>query len=227
MKKCYLGFLLAMLMAIPLLGYAQSETPVSGWYVGAGVGTLSVKGLKQSSVERDLTSIAGVTSSSEIKSKSATQSILVGYSFNRFISTEIGYFQANGISTQTVISNYDAGSMTISGTTVNLGNVSTNIVMRRQARLSATQFMLVGKLPVTDKFDVFAKAGVDKYHLDVRATIDIADGVYLGLDDSQKGSVFVGSVGADYRFTDHLGARAEYMPGKVVKQMTASLLYWF
>lgn len=224
--KHSLSFLLAMFMAVPLLGHAEDEAPSSGWYVGAGVGTLSVKGLKPSGFEQNLMDTAGVTSSSEIVSKSTTQSILVGYSFNRYISAEGGYMQANGVSTKTVISNYDAGSMTINNTVVNLGNISTNIVMRRQASLSVMQFMLVGKLPVTDKLNLFAKAGIDQYRLNVKSTIDLVDGAYIGFDDSQKGSALVGSLGADYQLTQHFAGRLEYMPGKM-KMLTAAVLYKF
>lgn len=226
MKK-YAMFLVALFMAVPLFTYAQDETPANGWYVGGGLGTLSIKGLKKSGFEQDLVDTPGVVSSGEIKDTSTTQSLLVGYSFNRYISVEAGYLQANGVSTETRISGYDAGTVTINNTVVNLGTISPNIVMRRQARLSVTQLSLIGKLPVTEKFDVFAKAGIDKYKLDVKSTIDLTNGVYIGLDDSQKGSVLVGSLGADYRFTKHFAGRLEYMPGKVVKITTASLLYWF
>ena len=219
--------LIAVLFALPLFAQAEDGSTENGWYVGVNAGALSVKGLKHSAFEQSIIDSPQATTSSSITSRSPNRGILAGYNFNRYLAAEVDYSEMNGIRTQTDVANYNEGTITVNGNSVYIGNLTGDMVMKRQARLSVTQFSVIGKLPVANKLDLFAKAGLDLYKLEVHSTVNLTDGIYAGLDDSQRGRVWVGTVGADYKFTEHFSGRFEYMPGKVIKTYTVGVIYRF
>ena len=109
------------------------------------------------------------------KDRDTAFSIFGGYDFNRYLGVEAGYA--------------DLGKLEYTG----------------QVPLEATApyLVAVGKLPVTEKVDVYAKAGINRWSL------DNANPALTGTaDDSGTDPTY--GLGVQYRINDRFAVRADY-----------------
>lgn len=128
-------------------------------------------------------------------SKTSTSfSLGAGYNINKFVAVEVAYRDLGEVKDRGVyfdgVDDYTYSS-----------------------KLSATalQASVVGKLPISDDFNVFGRLGLASLDADYRGTASYADGNNPAPDTSSesKTRALVG-VGASYALTPQLALRAEY-----------------
>jgi len=121
---------------------------------------------------------------------STTYSLGVGYNINQFFAVELAY--------------RDLGSVTDRGTFSDGG------VYRDKQDASAFQASVVGSLPISDEFSLFARAGVGK--IDVDYDSEESGGSFESWTASGTRSKTRGllGVGASYKISPQIALRAEY-----------------
>lgn len=177
---------LNMAISLALLALSQA-TMASDWYVVGDV-THSKDSLKKGTFDTALTS-AGATSLSSSDSGSSNQwRLQLGYDVNKYLSLEGGYIDFGKAKYSAT---YTGGSAT--------------------GELKAGGFDLValGKLPLTDSFAVFAKAGVVDVKAKSSLTASAPASAATGSDSHTEVRPLVG-LGASYKVADNLDLRAEY-----------------
>ena len=112
-----------------------------------------------------------------------TWSAFAGYQFNRHFAVEAGYS--------------DFGQATTSGTLV-------GVPVTSRLKTTAWELVGIGMLPLTDKFSVYAKAGVYRYDTDASTT-----GAFVGTS-SAKGTELTLGGGLQYTFAGNLAGRLEW-----------------
>ncbi|HKQ25592.1 MAG TPA: outer membrane beta-barrel protein [Burkholderiales bacterium] len=112
--------------------------------------------------------------------------IFGGYQFNPNFAFEVGY--------------YDLGEAKLSGTDSFLGSTTATI------EASGFNFALVGSIPLGERFELMAKAGIFRWDLDVSAT----SSVFGSGSDSETGFDPMFGIGAAFNFSKNLGLRVEY-----------------
>ncbi len=119
----------------------------------------------------------------------------------------------------------------VEGAYADLGEYSigyTNGVTSGKAKqeIDAVSLAMVGILPLTDSFNIFAKLGLYHSNIDVSATFG---NVKIGDDDSDTDGLF--GLGASYSITESVAIRAEwerYMDSDAdIDLMSAGLVYSF
>ncbi|GAA5173967.1 outer membrane beta-barrel protein [Niveibacterium umoris] len=128
-----------------------------------------------------------VSGVADVKDNPTTWGLYGGYDFNRNFAVELGY--------------QDLGKAEAGG---------------YQSKNYAVSTDLVGKLPVSDRFDVFGKVGL--------AYVDRKVEGY-GTEDSQSGTAAKLGLGAEFKATQNVGIRAEvahYMGAPKIETATAS-----
>lgn len=123
-----------------------------------------------------------------------TFSLGAGYNFNKFVAIEVGYRDLGEIKDRGL---YFDGVDDYTYT----------------SKLSATaiQASVIGKLPISDDFNLFGRVGIASIDADYRGTASYADGNNPDPDTSSesKTRALVG-VGASYALTPQIALRAEY-----------------
>lgn len=196
MKKIYRSVLFATgflaFAAAPAL--AQQENLLEGFYAVATVG----------SAEYDNDEIPGFSTDDSDTGFSAG----IGYEFNKYIAVEAGYLDLGETSLN--------GSDTVSGT---LYGSSYTISGTLNAEAEVDGFYLGPQVsfPVTDAFDLYAKAGVFFWDLDVSAafsgSLTYEGTVYSGSGTatySDDGEDLYYGLGASYDVTDTFTVRADW-----------------
>lgn len=138
----------------------------------------------QVSVDIDAPPIAGLTLSQDEKGKAFK--VFGGYDFHNNLAVEIGYLSASDMG-----ASYSSGAF-------NAG-----------ADLEASGFFadLVGKLPVSESFTLFAKLGIARMKLEAEPT-GLAAGVVASESDNSTSPRF--GIGAEYNLNKQFGLRAEF-----------------
>lgn len=189
--KRYLVFILVLL--IPL--YANAEV---NWYGGVGAGLMQVDGIKPSSVEKKISSIPGVMSTSSIEDRTKYKSFSIGRCFNENFCMEGAYLWGAHFSTSLAINNVAVGVVNISGYPVDFGIVPVNINLRREADVSATQLSALWKVPASDYVDMFGRVGAYYYNIKVTAKILLpSTRIFLAEESEETGTAGMASVGFD------------------------------
>ncbi|MDK2124103.1 outer membrane beta-barrel protein [Parachitinimonas caeni] len=113
-----------------------------------------------------------------------TWSVFGGYDFNQYLAAEVGY-RGLGSSSETD---------TISG-----------VKYDATLKARALQFSVLGKLPVNDRFDVFARLGLAS----IRAELDAKVGNRTVTHHETETKPLIG-LGARFAVTKNVGLRAEW-----------------
>lgn len=123
-----------------------------------------------------------------------TFSFGAGYEFNKFAALEVAY--------------RDLGEIKDSGF---YSDGVDDYFYTSKLSATALQASLVGKLPISDDFNLFGRVGVASIDADYVGTASYADGNNPAPDKSSesKTRALVG-VGASYNLTEQLAIRAEY-----------------
>jgi len=127
---------------------------------------------------RDFCSIGGACDPRDL-----TGNLFAGYRFNRHFALEGGYI--------------DFGEATTSGF---VGGVTTRVT----AETTAFELVAVGRVPLTDNFSLYGKAGFFRYDSEGVATGGLVN------TSSGKGTELTFGFGAEYAFTPALAARVEW-----------------
>lgn len=157
------------------------------WYVGANVGQSRAR-IDDPRISASLLG-SGFASSTIVDDDDSTGfKLFGGYQFNRNFALEGGYF--------------DLGKFGFKATTVPAGTLDGRI------RLRGVNLDLVGRLPVTDRFSVFGRVGVN--YADARDNFSGTGAVLVSNPNPRKHDANVKfGAGLQYDFTEALGMRAE------------------
>jgi OOP family OmpA-OmpF porin len=167
--------------------WAMADADDSGWYVGGSVGQ-SMAEIDDDRINRSLlaSGIASATISDD--DRDIGYKLFGGYQFNRIFSLEGGYF--------------DLGKMGFTATTTPAGTLQGNI------RLNGLNVDAVGTLPLTEKFSLLGRAGVN--YAQAKDSFSGSGAVTVSNPSASKRDLnYKVGVGAQYDFTRSLGVRAE------------------
>ncbi|MBB71380.1 MAG: hypothetical protein CMF50_03180 [Legionellales bacterium] len=184
-----------------VLATSAYATP-NGFYAGGQLGysdsdyTAASQGLKSVSLNGTSTQVSGPANTKTEKDHLGGR-LYTGYQFNKYLGAELGFT--------------DYGDNKIKNA---YGLEGTNVTLNNQA------VDLVGKLsyPVTDKFDVFGKAGgayvmADKAKSDVTATTVPGGAMFSGTVKTKSMDKLrpTYGLGASYMLTNNVSADLSYM----------------
>ena len=159
----------------------------SGWYGGASVGQ-SRAAIDDAGITRGLLGSGLTTTSIDDTNRDNGYKIFGGYQFNRNFSLEGGYF--------------DLGKFGFTATTVPLGTLIGTLKLR------GLNLDAVGTLPITEKFSVLGRVGVN-----YAETTDTFRGTgavsVLDPSPSKREVNYKYGVGVQYAFTESLALRVE------------------
>lgn len=166
-----LCFALLLLIAAPSMSFAQHS---SSWYVGGEFGqsdfSLKLPGgysASDPSVQQD--------------KRDNSYAIYAGYSFNSYVSAEVGYIDLGQYSVKTTSG--DSASAKLQGLTINA----------------------IWKLPLNSQWTVFAKTGLVSTHASAEARVS-----GIGYSQSRSVWEPVIGVGVDFALDKHWTLRGQY-----------------
>lgn len=181
------GPLVLLALAVVTSPSIAQETGTLGWYGGASIGQ-SKATIDNERISNSLLGSGFASSTITNDRRDLAFKVLGGYQMNRYLAVEGGYF--------------DLGKFGYSATTTPAGTLT------GEARVRGLNLDLLGRLPVTDKFSVFGRAGVT-----YAQTRDSFRGTGLVVvnnpNPSERDTNLKFGVGMEYAFTPSLSARAE------------------
>jgi len=189
------------LLALPLLASLTSPVFADDFYMGASLGQVKSSDFCDD-VSDDLSSLSLTTGRCD--DSDSAYKIFAGYNFSKNWGMEGAYT--------------DLGEYSI-------GYSSFGRNGKAKSEVDAYSLAIVGTLPVSDSFDLFAKAGMYTGNADVRATF----GTQVSTDDDYGTDGLVG-VGVGYSFTDSVAVRAEwerYLADTDIDLLSAGLVFSF
>lgn len=181
------GPLVLLALAVVTSPTIAQETATLGWYGGASIGQ-SKATIDNERISNSLLGSGFASSTITNDRRDLAFKVLAGYQMNRYFALEGGYF--------------DLGKFGYTATTAPAGTLT------GEARVRGLNLDLLGRLPVTDKFSVFGRAGVT-----YAQTRDSFRGTGLVVvnnpNPSERDTNMKFGVGMEYAFTPSLAARAE------------------
>ncbi len=159
----------------------------TGWYVGANVGQSRAK-IDDARIADALVGGSAATASITDDNRDTGYKLFGGYQFNRNFAVEGGYF--------------DLGKFGFDATTSGGGTLNGNI------KVQGLNLDLVGILPITEKFSVFGRAGVN--YAEARDSFSGAGGVnVIRPNPSERATNGKFGLGLQYDFSKTLAMRLE------------------
>jgi OOP family OmpA-OmpF porin len=175
------------LLGVAALTGSLAVADDSGWYVGANAGRSQAK-IDNTRITSDLLATGFVTTSIHDQDSHLGFKLFGGYSFNRYFALEGGYF--------------NLGRFGFTADTQPAGALNGNI------KLQGANLDAVGTLPLTERFALLARVGLNyAYAKDAFAgtgAVNVSDP-----DRSQHAANYKFGAGLQYKFTESLGIRAE------------------
>ena len=176
------------LVALALIASPYARAQDTGWYLGLNVGQARAKIDDARITSGLLGSGLGVTTLQD-HDKDLGFKVFGGYEFNRWFSLEGGYF--------------NLGKMGYDATTLPAGTLN------GQIKVQGVNLDAVLKVPLTEKFSVFGRAGV--IYADAKDTFSGTGAVIVvNPSPSEKATNYKYGGGLQYDFTKSFGMRAEY-----------------
>ncbi|HEV7816550.1 MAG TPA: OmpA family protein [Janthinobacterium sp.] len=168
-------------------GFINPDWANSAWYLGAGVGQ-SHASIDQARLSNSLTANGATLTSFGSDERDTGYKLYAGKQLNRYFALEGGYF--------------DLGTFGFQSTT------SGNGALNGQAGFRGVNLDLVGQWPLTERFSLYGRAGVDyarsSAHFSGNRLITAAD-----TDTSERKFNAKAGVGVEYKFTEALAVRGE------------------
>lgn len=219
MKK-YLMFVIVLLM--PLFAHAEVT-----WTGAVGAGSMYVlDGIKPSSVENQISSTPGVISTSSVDDKTTYKSFSLGRCWNENFCMEGAYLWGANFNTSLAINNVGVGVVSVGGSPIDFGTLPSNLVLRREAYVSATQLSALWKVPVSDYVDVFGRAGFYNYSIKTTAKILLpGTTIFLAEESEERGTVPMASIGFDAKLMKKVIVRIEGQKTGVVSIFSVLFVY--
>jgi OmpA-OmpF porin, OOP family len=181
-----LGLVALAALASPF-AIADATKGDTGWYGGASVGQSRAK-IDDERITRGLLGGGFATTSILDDNRDTGYKIFGGYQLNRNFALEGGYF--------------DLGKFGFSATTVPAGTLSGNIKVR------GLNLDLVGTLPITEKFSVIGRAGLN--YAQARDSFSGTGAVNVfNPNPSKRDTNYKYGLGIQYAFTEALAMRVE------------------
>lgn len=175
------------LVALAALASPLAMAQDTGWYGGASVGQ-SRATIDDARITRGLQSGGFTSSTIADDDRSTGYKIFGGYQLNKNFAVEGGYF--------------DLGKFGYRATTVPTGTLNGSMKVR------GLNLDLVGTLPVTEKFSVFGRVGVN--YAQTRDSFSGTGAVNVTNPNPRKNDTnYKAGLGLQYAFTDSLAMRLE------------------
>ena len=175
------------LVALALLASPLACAEGLGWYGGANIGRSSAT-IDDARISGSLLGAGFTSNTISNDDRHTAYKIYGGYQLNRNFAIEGGYF--------------DLGNFGYTATTVPAGTLNGNIKLR------GLNLDLVGIVPITEKFSVFGRAGVN--YAQARDSFSGTGAVHVtNPNPSQYGTNYKVGLGVQYAFTDALAMRLE------------------
>lgn len=175
------------LVALAVLASPYAAADDTGWYGGANIGQSRAK-IDDARITSGLLGGGFSTSSILDDDRDTGYKIYGGYQMNRNFAIEGGYF--------------DLGRFGFTASTVPPGTLSGNIKLR------GLNLDLVGTIPITQKFSVFGRAGVN--HAQARDSFTGTGAVnVLNPNPRKRDTNLKFGLGLQYAFTEALAMRVE------------------
>lgn len=166
---------------------AEAEAEDAGWYAGASIGQ-SMAEIDDDRINRSLLASGFTATTISDDDKDIGYKLFGGYQFNRNFSLEGGYF--------------DLGKMGFTATTTPAGTLQGNI------KLNGLNVDAVGLLPLTEKFSLLGRAGLN--YAEAKDSFSGTGAVGVANPSASKRDLnYKVGVGAQYDFTRSFGMRAE------------------
>ena len=121
--------------------------------------------------------------------------LFAGYSFNQYFGAEFTYV--------------NLGELKSVGKANVTGSLNSEISVEIIGEINGFTFAGVGRYPVTDQFDILAKAGGFYWDIDLKSNLKWRSGSLSG-SASDSGISYVLGLGAEYDITENLSLRAEW-----------------
>ena len=169
----------------------QRAQPVSdlGVYVLGSIGRAKVD-IDNAGIDASVRAAGAATSTTSSDDNVSAWKLGLGYQFNRNFAVEVSYADFDGFSLNTVTTG-PAGSVT------------------GQIDAKAYSLDLVGVVPLSPRFDLFARVGVYYWDVDARVA-GVVGGVTTAISTSEDGTDWKAGVGARYNFTRNFGIQLEW-----------------
>jgi opacity protein-like surface antigen len=205
---------LALFTALALVA-GSAVAADSGFYVGAGMGYSSWNvndGRLDNNIDNSLDSLtppANLEVGSSKTNQTATPwELYVGYRFNKYFATELGWMENGG-------STYKGQVVTIlPSETFPVIPAGTNVGTVKGTRTAnGWPVTVLGIYPINDSWEVFARAGAYFGNVNTKARVVLSDGtsVWQGHDNGNSTTSFTGGLGVNYNFMDTWTARGEWL----------------
>jgi OmpA-OmpF porin, OOP family len=193
---------IALAVALALVA-GSAVAADDGFYVGAGMG-YSNWNVNDNKIDNSIDNAFLNAESDAVVSKSSTTQtatpweLYVGYRFNKYFATELGWIDNGG-------SNYKGNVVDSNFPTVTIGQV------KGTRSASGWPLSVLGIYPIDDAWEVFARAGVYFGSTDTKArATDGFTSVKLGSSNGKSTTNFIGGLGMNYNFMDAWQVRVEW-----------------
>ena len=128
--------------------------------------------------------------------------LFAGYNFNQYFGAEFAYVDLDEVKA--------GGKADIKGS-LRGDNFSTEVSGELSGEINGFTFAGVGRYPVTDQLDIFAKAGGFYWDIDLKAKFSSSGDLgSVPFSRSDSGISYVFGLGIEYSITENLSLRAEW-----------------
>jgi len=176
------------LLALTLIAGPFAMAQDSGWYLGANAGQSRSK-IDDAKITRGLLGAGFTVSSIDRQDRATGYKVFLGYEFSRYFAFEGGYF--------------DLGTFDFTATTAPPGTLD------GQIKLKGLNFDAVLRVPMTERFSAFVRAGVN--YAEAKNSFTGTGSVLVpNLDPSKREANAKFGGGLQYDFTPSFGMRFEW-----------------
>ncbi len=182
-KKIAFTFIAALGLTAAAPSYAQ-------WYVGATGGQTDIKANNAQLADQFL-DLGFDSANTSTNKRGSGYRVFGGYQIHRYLATELSYVD---------LGRYDSHT-----------TVSPTGALDSRTKISGGEISLLGMLPITDGFSVFAKVGA--FAAETKASYVGSGSVQTvngGQSQKQKGTELSYGVGADYLIDKRFAVRGEW-----------------
>lgn len=199
MGKIFFSFVSVAILSIPLLASAKD----AGMYAGFTQGRLWVKDPGPRGREQKYAAMESLNFTRSVENGTHFSELSLGYCFNKFFCAEFGHI--------------DTGDVRVTDVATSKRHPNLSAQFEMSARATANRYSLITKFPINEYIVPQIKAGVMKYVITEEAklypsttlSIDNVQGIALYKEQTERGSVFVGSVGVGVNYKG-FGMVADY-----------------
>ena len=173
--------------------FVNPEWANKAWYLGAGLGQGRAT-IDKPRLERALSANGDIVTGFTTDQRDLGVRLFLGKQINRYLAVEGGYA--------------DLGDFSFNSTTTNGG------ALKGQASFRSLTLDLLGQLPLSQRFSLLGRAGVNYTHTDTTFSGNRLAGVTSCGQEQKKAGPSLG-LGLEYKFSEALAVRAEAIRSRV------------